>query len=114
MFINSYIFKRQILPIGTIFTDSFDRGTLGANYTEVGSPTVVMDGDNLVLSGGAGTYAKYIRYSAWNTCLENWQLVLNFQATTAGATAEGLFVGIKTSSAFGNRSVIGQVLTGGG
>ena len=103
-----------VTPLGTIFSDTFDRGTLGGNYTEVGSPTVVMDGNNLVLSGGAGTYAKYVRYSAWNTCLEKWQIVLNFQATTASASSEGIFVGIKTSSAFGNRSVIGQFNSGGG
>jgi lysophospholipase L1-like esterase len=65
-----------------------------------------MDGSNLVLSGGAANYDKYVRYDAWATCLEDWVLTINFQATTQTAAAEGLFVGVKTSSAFGNKSVI--------
>lgn len=92
--------------IGQIFTDTFDRGSLGANYTTVGSPTITMSGTDMVMSGGAGTYAKYTKYSAYTTCFENWTIVCNFKAVTQAVTTEGTFIGIKTSSAFGNRSVV--------
>jgi len=102
------------VEIGEIFSDDFERGSLGANYTEVGSPTVLMDGSNLVLSGGAANYDKYVRYDAWATCLEDWVLTINFQATTQTSAAEGLFVGVKTASAYGNRSVIALFAHGSG
>lgn len=95
-------------PIGQIFTDDFDRASLGSNYTAVGSPTVSLSNSIMDISGGAGNYTKYVKYNAWTTCLNKWQIVCNFQAVDKTAGSVGLAIGIKTASAFGNRSVLCQ------
>lgn len=96
------------IDIGTVFTDTFDRMSLGSNYTSVGSPTVSLDGADMTISGGAGTYAKYVKYTAYATCLPKWSIVINFKAVDKTASSSGIGIGIKTNSAFGNRSVICQ------
>lgn len=98
----------KVSDIGQIFTDTFDRLSIGSNYTEVGSPTVSLDGSDLDLSGGASTYAKYLKYNAWTTCLNKWQIVINFKAVDKTAGSTGLAIGIKTASAVGNRSILAQ------
>ena len=92
--------------VGTVFEDTFERASLGSNWTEVGGISTTMDGSDMIISGGSANYAVYNKYTAWGTCLENWVLTCEFEADTQSIAVEGITMGIKTNSAFGNRSIV--------
>ncbi len=97
----------------TLFYDDFERSSLGSNYTAYGSPTITMDGHDLIMSGGSAQ-TKYVKYTDWGSCLEHWKLVIHFKVATQNATAQGIGIGIRTNSAFGNRSYLCQFAHGTG
>jgi lysophospholipase L1-like esterase len=98
--------RANATPIGEIFSDTFDRGSLGSNYTAVGGISTTMDGSDMIISGGASNYGVYNKYTAWGTCLENWEIVVEFEADTQAVAVEGISIGVKSNSAYGNRSVV--------
>lgn len=96
----------------TLITDSFNRTTLGSDWVNNGL-TVTLDGSDMSLSNGSAQ-TKYVKYISWGTCLENWQLICNFKIGSQNAAAQGLGIGIKTNSAFGNKSILCQFAHGTG
>lgn len=93
--------------IGNIFSDTFNRVGLGSNWTTTGG-TFNCDGSGDVLvSGGAGTYVNYTRYSAWATCLEEHSITTTFQVTSVpGATTYGIGFGVRGINSNDSRSYV--------
>jgi len=86
--------------IGTIFTDTFNRSSgLGANYTTSGAATwTVNNGNDLVISGGALGFTSYARYSAYSTCLENFEITSNYTVGTINSTSYGIGFGVRSTN----------------
>lgn len=96
---------------GIILNDSFNRGAIGASYTVTSTTqTVSLDGANMNLSGGNGTFANTIEWLYGNS-FEDVELECRHQLNSVpGASTFGIGIGFKDfSSPDGRRDVIGQL-----
>jgi hypothetical protein len=85
-------------PYGTVFTDDFNRGALGANYTKVGTTaTFTMNGSTLTLGAGTGSLNEYIMRNDVKTNLDAW--TMNIDVPSIGAvtgTSFGFAFGLQS------------------
>lgn len=94
--INQYIFGADLTQLGVILDDSFDRGSIGSDYTLVGSPTISMDGTDLNLSGGDTTYGKRLNWNKYSQILNKYKITITYQQVDNTATSYGPAIGTKT------------------
>lgn len=81
--------------IGTIFTDSFARASVGSAYTTTGAGTWTCDGVKLTNTGSTGAYTNNLYRNANPTCLERHLQIIDFKITNVpNSTSFGLGVGI--------------------
>jgi len=80
--------------IGAIISDDFNRASLGASYTNIGSATVGIASNKLALSGGDGTYANYVLRNDWYSQFKEWVVDFDF---TLDSTGTGIGFIIKSS-----------------
>lgn len=93
--------KAEGVRIGTLFSDSFNRASLGVNYTIAGTATYACDNSQLVASGGNGSYSNYVYYSPNGVQYASFQieneLPIEFTPNIDGAGAFVVFRGANTS-----------------
>src|SRR5882672_4698346 len=90
---------KSVITLGTLLNDSFDRGSLGTDYTLVGSPTISMDGNDLNLSGGDTTYGKRILWNKYSQILNKYKITIIYQQVDNTATSYGCAIGSRTTNA---------------
>lgn len=90
-------------PVGTLFTDTFQRGSLGANYTTTtpDGATFTIVSNKLRIDNGVGNLVNYAQYNAYTTNVENCTMEGIYSVNTYNATSYGLAIGI-TSLTTGN------------
>jgi lysophospholipase L1-like esterase len=87
------------VEIGEVFTDTFARASLGANYTTSGASTWTTDGSKMTVTGGLGTFTHYLTRTANPTCLEKHSHTIDFKMTSAvSGTSYGIGVGVFSSN----------------
>lgn len=93
----------QTSALGTIISDDFNRGSLGSNYTKVGSTgTFTITSNQLVIAAGINTLTEYERYNAYgNTNLENWTADFDLVPGTINSTSYGVWFGLQSQAAAG-------------
>lgn len=71
--------------VGTIFTDNFNRGALGANWTSEGSPNATITGNQLSVNNTSGNFwTSLIRYNGFITMGDHWEMSMT---ETVGASS---------------------------
>ena len=79
--------------VGTLYSDNYNRGSLGSNYTQVGSGTWSLSSNKLSIVGGGGGLApsNYIYWNAYGTCnAESYTASYDFTAPTLSTTTYGV------------------------
>lgn len=88
-------------PLGTLYSKSSwaDLSDWSSNGS---TPSVVTN--QLVFSGGTGTYQKTLDLSSYGyTCLENWSITAQFKVGTKDGTSYGFGVGTRSYNQSGNK-----------
>lgn len=85
---------------GNIFSDTFN-ATPNATYTATGSPTVSYGASGITLSGGTGTFTRYVS-KGYTSSLEYNEIVCDVNPTVDGA---GFAIGYQGVSTFPSGSV---------
>lgn len=97
----------QPAELGVVYSDNFNRGSLGSSWTNVGSGTFAISSNQLSCTG-VGTslgLGNYIRYNAYgNSNLEDYTITFSITAPTIGSTSFGVALtlqsqGVLTSNA---------------
>jgi len=84
--------------IGELFRDDFDRMTLGANWTKIGSPITSLDGSGVMtFSGGALNFNNYIKYTPYLFNLGRYTLHMELIASSDPGT---IVIGIEGQNTF--------------
>lgn len=85
--------------MGTIFTDQFQRSSLGANYSSATPTTTVTFPSSLYmnLSGGSTSFSDYIRRDYY-TGLNRWEQTAIVMPTTKSGTTYGIAIGVRSSN----------------
>lgn len=99
--------NRVASEIGTIFSDSFSRASVGANYTISGGASWICDGTKLTTSGGTGVYTSNLGRSLNPTCLEKHVHTVDFKMTSVpSGTSYGIGVGVLGTNSNDRRSYV--------
>lgn len=101
------------VPFGQLFTDNYQRGALGANYTSNLAPSIISN--QLNIPDGGGSFANYIAYSGYgHTNLNSWTQVVDWICPSVAALSF-LGIGIRgTQSTSPNSSQCGLLIQAGG
>lgn len=103
---------RVASEIGTIFSDSFGRASVGNNYTINGGASWVCDGLKLTTSGGTGVYTSNLGRSLNPTCSEKHIHTIDFKITSIpSGTTYGIGVGVLGTNPNDRRSYVLRCVT---
>jgi len=99
--LKSYSQIPSAITVGNIFIDSFNRTSLGSNYsTSIPNTTIQMGANHLTLVNGNQDSLNYLRYN-WATCSESYTVVLKYVNKKLSTTSKGLSVGLFSTNANG-------------
>ncbi len=89
--------SESISTFGTIFTDDFTRGSIGADYsTTLPGTTLTMPGTYMQLSGSPNNYANFVSRNYYTT-LDRGKVSTSFKIQTVDANSHGLSVGWRSA-----------------
>jgi len=86
--------NERVLPeLGQRINDNFNRGSLGGNWTLVGSSTFTIVSNQLQISGGTNVNTDYIYYSAYaSSNLSSWTVDMDIIPGTINSTSYGVSI----------------------
>lgn len=94
------------VPLGSLFSDDFVRGSLGSNYTQVGATaTFNITANQLVVAGGVNTLGQYIEYTNKLINVQEWVEPISIIVGTIDANSHGIPIGIQSVNAVGSLQV---------
>lgn len=106
-YIDSFVNPTEL---GTIISDDFNRASIGANWTAVGTPaTYSIVGNKLQLTNGSATRTlnNYLRNDGYGTTnLESWQISAQITVGTISATSFGVGLGLQSVGNYATTSVM--------
>src|ERR1041385_1650685 len=92
-------------PIGALWNDDFNRGSLGANWIVLGSPNAAIVGSELQLSQTNTDYSRQLYYQPWLTCSDHWTIRWGQRFSALNSSSIGVGVGLKNFQAAGGNDV---------
>jgi len=100
-------------PIGFVWSDDFDRATLGTNWISLGSVNASIVGNELQLSQSNTDYSRQLYYQPWLTCSDHWKFRWTQRLSALNSSSFGVGVGLKNFQAAGGNNVNYNALLSG-
>jgi hypothetical protein len=98
---NLYPVLWETSPIGTVWSDDFNRASLGTNWVILGSANASILSNELQLSQTNTDYSRQVYYQPWLTCSHNWTLRWTERFSALNSGSLGIGVGLKNFQAAG-------------
>jgi hypothetical protein len=92
-------------PIGVLWSDTFDRASLGTNWIPVSSVNVTIVGNELQFSQTNTDYSRQLYYQAWLTCSDHWTIRWTQRFSALNSSSLGVGIGLKNFQAAGGDDV---------
>jgi lysophospholipase L1-like esterase len=87
--------------IGAVWSDDFNRDSLGANWVVLGGANASVTGNELLLNESNLNYSRQIYYDPWLTSSDSWSIRWSQRFAALNASSYGVGVGIKNFQAYG-------------
>jgi len=105
----------ETAPIGTLWSDDFDRASLGTNWVALGSVNVAIVANELQLSQTNTDYSRQLYYQPWLTSSDHWTIRWAQRFAALNSSSAGVGVGWKNvQGAGGNNVNYNALLSGAG
>jgi lysophospholipase L1-like esterase len=102
-------------PIGIVWSDDFNRASLGTNWTILGSAAATIVANEIQLSETNTAYSRQVYYQPWLTCSDHWTLRWTQRFSALDSSSLGVGVGLKNFQAAGGDDVgYNALLSGAG
>jgi len=105
----------ETTDVGAVWSDNFDRGSLGTNWVIVNSANATIVGNELLFNQTDVDLTRRVYYLPWRTCSDHWTLRWSQRFSAMDGDSYGVAVGILNSQAGGgNDRGYNAVLWGAG
>ena len=92
-------------PIGTLWSDNFDRASLGSNWTALGTVNATIVANELQFVQTNTDYSRALYYQPWLTCSDHWTIRWTQRFSALNSSSLGVGVGLKNFQAAGGNDV---------
>jgi lysophospholipase L1-like esterase len=102
-------------PIGAVWSDDFNRATLGSNWVVLGTTNAMITNNEMQLAETGSNSTRQVYYQPWLTCSDHWTLRWTQRFGALTSSSFGVGVGLKNfQAAGGNDTGYNAILTGAG
>src|SRR5205085_9411004 len=103
----------ELFQIGVLWSDDFNRSSLGLNWVILGGANASLSGNELVFSESKENLSRQVYYDPWLTCSDSWTIRWTERFGSLGLKTYGVGVGIKNFQANGGDDRGYNALLGG-
>src|SRR2546430_10049087 len=64
----------ELFQIGVLWSDDFNRSSLGPNWVILGGANASLSGNELVFSESKENLSRQVYYAPWLTCSDSWTI----------------------------------------
>ena len=89
--------NKRPIALGALWSDDFNRASLGSDYTEEGTATFAIVANQLEVSGGSNSLDDYIIRNDYLTNLSFWNMPVKFVVGAISGTSYGHGIGIQSA-----------------
>lgn len=106
----------ETTPIGVVWSDNFNRVSLGANWTVNGASVATVEANTLKVSAASAAVANSVVYNPWYVCADQWTVAWAQWWTNFDANSYGCLVGLHNEQSQGgdDRNYYAELLGAGG
>lgn len=91
----------EAADIGTVWSDDFNRASLGSNWAVLGGANVSIVSNKLQFADTNQNISRQVYYQPWQTCSDAWSILWTERFAALNSSSVGVGVGLKNFQAFG-------------
>ncbi len=102
-------------PVGAVWSDDFNRASLGSNWVVLGTANATIVNNELQLSETSSNSARQIYFQPWLSCSDHWTIRWTERFSALSGISFGVGVGLKNfQAAGGNDTGYNALFSGAG